>query len=228
MYRLKILYLLLGLYFSVFNVSAKAAENGIIDLDLWTEVTDIIPALDKNEDPYLKESEIYRRTLEDAVWVISGMIYGFTVSYTPLDISREVDEYLDVTPLASIPWGDKKLEVVDTWFKNEKLFMQIRYFLNEAQITRLKLWESNIFPDAEGIGVVSVFSGYQGRVESIKEGIKEALRNYLRIRNTNKPREIICKALLNKSPYTILDAGGYRSKVNITIKFTEIAPYSYY
>ena len=106
--------------------------------------------------------------------------------------------------------------------------MQVRYYPNDAQITRLKLWESNIFPDAEGIGVVSIFFGYQGRVESIKEGIKVAIRNYLRIRDTNKPREITCKVLINAPPYTILDAGGYKSKVKITIKFSKILPYSYY
>ena len=228
MYRLKTLYLILTLLFSVFNLYAYTAEDGVIDLDLWTEVTDIIPAIDKDENSYLKDSEIYRRTLEDAVWIISGMIYGFTVTYTPLDLSREVDEYLKVTPIASIIWGDEKLEVVDTWFKNEKLSMQIRYYPDYTQITRLKLWESNIFPDSEGSGVVSVFSGYQGRIESIKEGIKVAIRNYLRIRNTNKPREINCKVLINSPPYTILDAGGYKSKVKITIKFSEIRPYSYY
>lgn len=230
MYRKRFLYLVLLFLFllSILDLSAYTAKNGIIDLDVWTEVTGTIPSLPKDENPYLNKSEIYRRTLEDAVWIISGMVYGFNVKYTPLDRTREVNEYLDISPIASIVWGDEKLEVIDTWFKNEKLFMQIRYFLNEAQITRLKLWESNIFPDAEGIGIVSVFSGYQGRVESIKEGIKESLRNYLRIRNTNKPREIICKVLFNKPPYTILDAGGYRSKVNITIKFSEIMPYSYY
>jgi len=230
MYRKRFLYLVLVLLLlvSILDLSAYNAEDGIIDIDVWTEVTDTIPSLETDEYPYLNKSEIYRRTLEDAVWIISGMIYGFSITYTPLDRTREVKEYLDVSPIASIEWGDDKLEVVDTWFKNEKLSMQVRYFLNESQITRLKLWESNIFPDAEGTGIKSVFSGYQGRVESIKEGIKEALRNYLRIRNTNKPREIICKVLLNKPPYTILDAGGYKSKVNITIKLTEIAPYSYY
>ncbi len=230
MYRLKTLNLILALllFFSVFNVNSYTAEDGIIDLDLWTEVTDTIPALGKDENSYLNDSEIYRRTLEDSVWIISGMIYGFSVTYTPLDLSREVSEYLEVTPIASIVWGDDKLEVVDTWFKNEKLSMQVRYYLDNTQITRLKLWESNIFPDAEGIGVVSIFSGYQGRVDSIKEGIKVAIRNYLRIRDTNKPREITCKVLINAPPYTILDAGGYKSKVKITIKFTEIMPYSYY
>ena len=210
------------------NLNAYSVSNGILDLDIWTEVTDTIPALESDENPYLDKNEIYRRTLEDAMWIISGIIYGFNVIYTPLDLSREVDEYLEVTPVASIEWGDEKLEVVDTWFRNEKLSMQIRYYLDETQITRLKLWESNIFPDAEGTGIVSIFSGYQGKIKSIKEGIKGALRNYLRIRNTNKPREINCKVLLSDTPYTIMDAGGYKSKVRITIKIVEITPYSYY
>jgi len=226
----RLLYLLITFLFlfTKLNLNAFAASDGILDLDIWTEVTDTIPALDSGENPYLEKSEIYRRTLKDAMWIISGMIYGFNVMYTPLDLSREVGEYLKVTPVASIVWGDEKLEVVDTWFKNEKLSIQIRYYLDDTQITRLKLWESNIFPDAEGTGTVSIFSGYQGKIKSIKEGIKEALRNYLRIRNTNKPREISCRVLLSDTPYTIMNAGGYKSKVRITIKIKEITPYSYY
>ena len=230
MYRQRYLYFILVLLFifSSLDLHAYTTGDDIIDLDIWTEVTDTIPALNKNDNSYLNKSEIYRRTLEDAVWIISGMIYGFNVKYTPLDLSRKVDESLEVIPIASIVWGDKNLEVVDTWFRNEKLSMQVRYFLDDSQVTRLKLWESNIFPDAEGIGVVSAFSGHQNRIESIKAGIKEALRNYLRIRSTNKPREISCRVLLSVPPYTTLDAGGYKSKVKITIKFTEITPYSYY
>ncbi len=230
MYRPGFLYLFFVLLFVFSGVGlyAYSAEEGIIDMEIWTEVTDTIPALDKDENSYLEKSEIYRRTLQDAVWIISGMIYGFDVTYTPLDLSRKVDEYLEITPLALIEWGDEKLEVVDTWFRNGKLSMQVRYFPDETQITRLKLWESNIFPDSEGIGVVSSFSGHHSRVESIKEGIKESLRNYLRIRDTNKPREINCRVLFTEPPYTILDAGGYKSKVKITIRFSEIIPYSYY
>ena len=209
----------------VYGLSGK---NSFIELELWTEVTETIPAIGEEKKPYLTDDEISHRVLEDAAWIISGMVYGFDVIYTPLDLARNVDEYLEVTPIASIPWGDEKLEIIDTWVSNGKFSLQVRYFPDDAQITRLKLWESNLFPNAEGIGNVSIFSGYQGRVRSIKTGIKEALRNYLRIRKTNKPREIRCRVLLSEVPYTILDAGGYKSRIKITIKFTEIIPYSYY
>lgn len=205
-----------------------SGTDGFIDMDLWTEVSGIIPATDKNKNSYLSDSEIYNRVLEDAAWIISGMIYGYDVIYTPLDLSRNVNEYLEIIPVASILWGDAKLKIIDSWVKNEKFFLQVRYLLDSSQITRRKLWKSNLFPDAEGIGVVSIFSGHQGRVESIKTGIKEALRNYLRIRNTNKPREINCRILLTEPPYTIVDAGGYKSKTKITIKLIEVTPYSYY
>jgi hypothetical protein len=220
-----LIFLLLTTVSALYGITA---EEAFIDLDLWTEITETIPSLTEGKSSFLTENEIYKRTFEDAVWIISGMIYGFDVIYTPLDREREVDEYLEITPLASINWGDEKLEVVDKWINNGKLSLHVRYFLEKSQIRRLNMWESNIFPDAEGTGIVSIFNGHKGRIESIKTGIKEALRNYFRIRNTNKPREIRCRVLLNKPPYTILDAGGYRSKVNITIKITELMPYSFY
>jgi hypothetical protein len=204
-------------------------DDGIlIDLDIWTEVSETIPSMEPEDDIYLSDSEIYKRTLEDAVWIISGMIYGFDVIYTPLDRSRSVEEFLNISPIATIPWGDEKLKIVETWFQNGKFSMHVRYSPDSSQALRLKLWESNIFPEAEGTGTTSIFSGYKGRIESIKEGIKEALRNYLRIRNLNKPREITCRVLLNTSPYTIMNAGRYKSKVGITIKFNDVTPYSYY
>ena len=217
--------LLLVLNPYIYGLSGK---DSFIELELWTEVTETIPTIDETIKSYLTDDEISHRVLEDAAWIISGMIYGFDVIYTPLDLARNVDEYLEVKPVASISWGDEKLEIVDSWINNGKFSLQIRYFPDVTQITRLKLWESNLFPDAEGVGNVSIFSGYQGRVESVKAGIKEALRNYLRIRKKNKPREINCRVLLTEPPYTILDAGGYKSRIKITIRFTEVIPYAYY
>ena len=229
-YRFRISFpgIVLLLFFLSQVIYGQSGKDGFIDLDLWTEITETIPAMDKDKNSYLTDDEISDRVLKDAAWIISGMIYGFDVIYTPLDLSRNVEEYLEVTPVASIPWGDEKLEIIDTWVSNGKFSLQVRYFLDDAQITRVKLWESNLFPDAEGVGIVSIFSGHQGRTGSIITGIKEALRNYLRSRTTNKPREINCRVLLTEPPYTILDAGGYKSRIKITIKFTEIIPYAYY
>ncbi len=215
----------------LFLSSGLFGQNGntdYIDLDLWTEVTETLPTVNNENPSYLTDNEIYHRTLEDALWIISGMVYGYEINYTPLDLSRKVAENLEVTPLASIAWGDEKLKIIDTWVKNGKFNMQVRYIPNEAQIVRMKLWASNIYPDSSGTGVESIFSGYEGRVESIKTGIKEALRNYFRIRYANKPREIDCKVLIKNPPYTILNAGGYRSKVTIIIKLIKLLPYSYY
>ncbi len=221
------LFLVLLIFLSS-EIFGQEVSNNYIDLDLWTEVTETLPTVNNNNPSYLTDNKIYHRTLEDALWIISGMLYGYTVSYTPLDLSRKVNENLEITPFASIPWGDNKLKIVDTWVKNGKFNMQVRYFPNEAQTVRIKLWTSNIYPNATGTGVESIFSGYKGRVKSIKTGIKEALRNYFRIRYINKPREINCKVLIKNPPYTTLDAGGYRSKVTIIIKLSEIIPYSYY
>ncbi|MCF6335382.1 MAG: hypothetical protein L3J12_06550 [Spirochaetales bacterium] len=220
--------ILLLINLSEFPVYGESGKEEFIEIELWTEISKTVPAANDENSKYLTDNELARRILEDAAWIISGMIYGFDVVYTPKDTARRVEEYLKVSPVASIPWGDKNLEITDSWNSNGKLQMQIRYYLGSGQITRKELWNSNIFPDAEGVGTVSIFEGYQGRKESVKEGIKDALRNYLRLRYTNKPREINARVLINNPPYTILDAGGYKSRVNITIKFTEIVPYAYY
>ncbi len=210
-----IVFLTQGLY-----VSALSSDSDVIVLTLWTELEKIPEAAGKNE--------ISKAALEDAQWILSGMLYGFKVRYVPLDKDRHVRESLSVVPVVQIPFGDSALRVFKTWSKDGRFYVQIRYTVHDYQQPRLRAWDSNIFPEAGGSGTVSLFNGRSGRLDSIKEGIKDALRNYLRAKVRNKPREIDARVILEDPPYLTVQAGGYTAKVRIKFSIDKIIPYAVY
>ena len=176
----------------------------------------------------ISQEEAIRRTLEEARLVISGMIYGFRVSYTPSDRPRNVKEELTVEPLARIPQGDPSLRVLKVRTTDNKYFVHTRYNLAEFQQRRLQAWSSNTLEVAAGRGSAPLNDGYRAKFDSFDQAIKNALREYLRPRYKNKPSRIQAAVALQEPPYTVIDAGGFHSKVRIKIDIREVRPYSAY
>lgn len=176
----------------------------------------------------LSQEEAIRRSLEEARLVLSGMIYGFDLRYTPSDRARNVAEELVIEPRARIPAGDQALKVLQVRTSGNKYFVHIRYDLAEHQQRRMQAWDSNTLSSAGGRGTAPLQQGYRGKFESFNQAIKNALREYLRPRYKNKPSRIQAAVALKEPPYTVIDAGGYHSKVRIKIDVREVRPYSAY
>jgi len=200
-------------------------DTDVLTAEFWTEL-DPIPQ--PGEDSGVSEEVAISRTLEEARIVISGMIYGYEVRYTPSDRQRQVPEQLEVVPLAEIPSGDPLLRATNVRTKNNKYYVQVRYDLADFQIRRLRAWNSNMLESSTGEGSAPVHDGYRAKFESFNQGIKNALREYLRKRVGNKPREITARVVLRDPPYSTIDAGGYHSRVNIRIDLREVLPYGAY
>ncbi len=211
-----------------FTLSALSPDTDVIVLTLWTELDKVPSVINSDTGLVLSKNEIAKRTLEDARWILSGMIYGFDVRYVPLDRERQVSEIFRVALSSEIPFGDPSLRVFKTWTENERFFIQIRYALQEFQQRRLRAWSSNIFPWAEGKGKAPLFNGRSGRLDAVKDGIKEALRGYLRLKIKNKPREIDARVILDQPPYITLQAGGYMARVRIKFSIKKVVPYTVY
>ncbi len=209
------------------NLFSLTPSSDVIVLDLWTEVSKIVP-LNSNDPAPDSLEKLSKTILSDGRWILSGMIYGFDVVYVPENRERGIKEVFKVTPLGEIPFGDPALRVTDSNYSSGRFTVQIRYDLAEYQIRRLSMWSSNIYPEAEGLGRASLFEGKEARTDSVKDGIKNALRNYFRARIKNKPREIKAKVLLDQPPYIIIDAGGYTSKTRIKLSVSGITPYTVY
>ena len=218
--------LLSALFCSFFVLSSHSLnaldDDPILSGEFWVELDPFI----QTEERYpLSTEDAHRRVLEEAQYVFSGVIYGFTFVYTPSDAVRQVEEIFTLEQVATIPWGDPSLSIVETRVHENLLFAHIRYFPSEHQTRWLRMMESNIHHTSSGRGGASMFLGVGGKFDAIAEATKEAIREHLRPRIYNKPKEVRGKVVFTESPYIIIDAGRYEAKVSVRIDVDEIIPY---
>ncbi len=200
------------------------ATAELLDLSVWCELEPM--AEDTGGSPLSRE-EARKRLLEEARFLISGMIYGMEFTYTPYDKSRHVAEFMELKPVAEIPWGDANLRIVSAEERNRRLFARLRYQLLDFQEARRKAWQSNTIPESTGDGEASLFihSGLPGKKLALQEAAKNAIRSYLRPRIFNKPREINGTFLIWEAPSTISKSGQYLTRVKIKLNIEEVRPY---
>lgn len=170
------------------------------------------------------EQEVIKILLEEARWVFSGMIYGFHVEYTPSDLSRSVERFYELVPLAQIPFGDPRLEVYDTFFEENLFHLFIRYKPDVSQQRRIDYWNSGVFDSASAYGVSPLY-GKNGRIEAIKDAIRISLENLLKPEEYNKPSLIEADVLLRGSPFSSIDSGHNRAFVRLRVDIKNVQHY---
>jgi len=170
------------------------------------------------------ETELISTLLEEARRLFSGMIYGYTVVYTPSDISRSVDRYLEVNPIAQIEFGDPQLESYDTYLENNYYHLFIRYRLDTHQQRRIEYWNSGVFESASAYGRYPLYSE-DSRVNAVNDGIRVALENLLKPEEFNKPRLIEAEVLLRDIPSFSVDAGNNRAFVKLRVDLKKVQHY---
>ncbi len=172
-----------------------------------------------------REQAALEELLEDARWIISGMIYGYSFQWTPLSRAREVEEELLIRPLGLIPRGDPRLTISAVVEENGFLYVQLAYSPDEAQQARLRAWQSEAFPAASGKGSSSLFQGASRR-KALEAAIRETVRAWLREREFNKPREVSGRVALTDFPVTGLTAGGIEASVRLRMMLKAPRHYS--
>ncbi len=202
-------------------LEAAPLHNEIISLHLWQETE---PMIWTQEKPRAKE-ETYRELLQEASDILSGMLYGYDFYYVPYDKSRNIAEEFKLTPLARVHWGDPNLKIAATERRGNRIYVKLNYYLESFQEARRKAWSSNTFPIVSGSGRGNFFAGTTAKSGSISQAIKEAIRNHLRPRVFNKPREINGQLLIWKEPRIIIEKGSYLTRVTIKLRVSEITPY---
>jgi hypothetical protein len=216
----------LFLLLTLFN--SNALENRIV-IDTWYEI-EHYSAWDNNEIPEADFSEQgeeqIHQLLEEARIILSSMIYGYSFSYIPQDNARGVKDWFDLKPIEEIEWGDPNLEIISSEVVDNRVICKIVYNLSDYQEARRSSWYSNTIPYSTGTGQENYFFGFEAKLTSIKNSIKEAIRNYARARVINKPREIKGEVLVWDSPYTVISEGNYTSTVKIKLLMLEIIPYT--
>lgn len=163
--------------------------------------------------------------LEEARTLLSGMVYGWTFSWTPSDASRTVEDRFDLAPVAEIPWGSERLTVRQTQVEEARLFAQVSYTMNPPERLRRESWAGAAVDAATGSGEASTLKGRGAKFEALANAIKDAVRNHLRTRIFNKPRLIRGEVVLWEDPQVWVGSGAYHAVARIRLRVVEIVPY---
>ena len=166
--------------------------------------------------------------LEEGRRLISGMIYGWSFTYYPGDLSRSVKESFLLTPLAEIPWGSPRLKIIETEQSDTRLWARIGYTLDDTESLRRESWDSNTVPLATGEGAADLLAVADVRNASREAAIKDAIRRSLDVRYANKPREITGEVVLWDDPLTVVSAGSFRTTAKVKVLVRELVPYGIY
>jgi hypothetical protein len=168
------------------------------------------------------------RILEEARYVFSGMIFGFTFSYAPPDRARNIPEEFTLQPAFQVSWSDPGLFVRETRREGSRVYARLRYSLHEFQETWYGGTVSNVINSSAGVGEASFFAGYKEKITAIQNSVKNAVREYARGRIDNKPRKVTGIVFLNGAPRIEVISGVYRALSSVRLKIDGVVSYGAY
>ncbi len=179
----------------------------------------------KNESA---EKELKRDLFREAVFVFSGMIYGFDFRYIPGDKRRNVDDLIEINPINEIRWGDPGLKIRSTRSEGNRNLVQFSYYPEESMRSWIMYWSSGSFPLTGGRGEGDFLKGFAAKKDAVEKGVREAVRNYMRSRVRNKPQKIEGEFIFASPPDYLYAAGIYTASVKIKLNVEKVSDYSIY
>lgn len=163
--------------------------------------------------------------LEEARWIFSGMIYGFTFSYTPSDSNMQVAESFTLTPRAFIDYGDPRLRVMALHTEGALMRMELTYELSDDQQRRQALLQRTDRHLSQAKGTGTLLNNSEGRREAVEDAIRLAVRAGARRLVGQKPRRIDGELVIRQVPIIGVDRGRFRAFVQINFRVEEITPH---
>lgn len=172
----------------------------------------------------VEHKEAITRLLEDARWAFSGMIYGFNFRWSPASRVRGIEEIFEIHPMALIPRGDPRMQVVMVSQEGDFVYVTLEYHLDEFQTDRVSGWQGLNYPTSSGAGIASIHDLHP-RYHAMSLAIKESLRAWLRAREYNQPQEVSGRVGLLSFPSLSVFKFGMRASVNIAMDLKSFTPY---
>jgi hypothetical protein len=203
----------------------RTTDNPLLVIELWTELDPLVA--DGGERPVPREVAV-RRLLDEAIFVLSGMIYGFRFAYVPADPARRVPERLDLEPYAAIVWGDHRLEILQTWVDRDRLYARVYYTVDEAQTGWYRAWRSAANASSSGIGTAPFIAGPTVKPDATRDAIRVAIRNHARALEPNRPQRVTGAVMIAEPPIVGIREGNYESRLTVLLQIDSIRRYEHY
>lgn len=190
-----------------------------------TEDSSINSTSDKNDFQKMFGFAIERSKLI-APFLLNGMISGWQFEYTPYDKRRGVEEYWDFKEIKPF---DKKLNTIEFHepeAQDGKLLSRVYCNRTEQQQLEYRRWCSIVHPHIKGIGHGSIEKGFDGIKDACSMALKEAVRQYWRTLEKNKPKEISGTVLLIRDPRIYVKNGQYIVDLDFFLETDRIIKYT--
>jgi len=221
-----ILILSLFISYSLFAQTPSVVQN--IRVPLWAELDaypELAAALDKDAGRYEYPQQEIKQV---APFLINGMVYGWTFSYTPGDKARGVEEQLEVTEIMPQELIEGGITYVSPWIENNRLNYWCEYKRTPSQIQNYNLWNSIQNPMIHGRGYGQLSDGFEGIRNAAKDALRDAIRIYYRNTIKNKPKEITGSVLIRDLPVLGITSGRYVINLDFFLECGRIVEYTVY
>ncbi|MDR1625634.1 MAG: hypothetical protein LBT33_03760 [Spirochaetia bacterium] len=209
----------------------RAEAQTILNGEFWADMgaaLDFDEAVPPKKDRGDAEKAALGRILEEGRYVFSGMIFGFSFSYTPLDRGRDIEEEFTLKPVYEIPWGDPNLFVHQTRREDGRIYARLRYRLHGFQENWYAGNLSNLMGSASGLGDAPIFAGWQEKMTAIQNSVKHAVREYARGRIDNKPLKVTGTVFLGDAPLIEILRGAFHARTRVRLKIDDVLGYGAY
>jgi len=226
----------LFLFFAFFSVYAQDHEGSqhqyVLRGEVFVDFEPIYAGHIDSEYP-LDIPAAGRRALDEAAFFFSAMIYGWSFNYEIGERARQIDEILELTPIASIQIGDPALKVTDTEIRDMRLRIWTDYHLNDAQQRRMQVWIGGTVRNAQGLGYGPSFvEEYPGWLElkkaALEDAARAAIRGMLQGSERNRPKEAVGFISLASFPRFFVEGGRWAVTARFRVQIVEIIPFSAY
>jgi hypothetical protein len=226
------------LFFAALAVVAQEHDPGyhpdVIRGEVWVELEPIYG--DRADEEYPLSAEAAgRRALQEAALYFSAMIYGWSFHYDIGERARGVAEDFDIfEPAGEIQWGDPRLIVTSSEYRDMRLRVWADYRLSDIQQRRMRIWRTGTIRNAQAVGYSpmagpSPDSGWLDiRNAVLKDAARAAVRAMLRGDERNRPKEAAGFISLASFPRFYIDAGQWAAVVRFRVQINEIIPFSAY
>jgi hypothetical protein len=215
------------------SFTLAAQEHDSLRGEVWIELEPIYGAFVDEQYP-LDTETASRRALEEAALFYSAMIYGWSFHYDIGEMARGIPEKLDLTPVASITFGDPGLLATDVEIKDMRVQLWTDYRMNGDQQRRIQVWRKSNIRSAQAIGYVPLdgslaASGWLDiRTAVLEDAARAALRAGLRSSERNRPKEVTGFISLAAFPRYFIASGQWAAAARFHVDIHEIIPFAAY
>lgn len=158
-------------------------------------------------------------------FILSGMIYGWTFTYTPSDILRNVKEYFSMEPVQVITPDDPRIFLSNIKPDYPHLSCWAEFTIDETLAHWTSRWSSIMFKSGKGRGKADRSEEIQGIKKAYSQAVLQAVRNHARKLVKNKPKEIKGEVLLRDNPRLFVDEGSFVVDIRVLLSIEELIPY---